>query len=206
VKLLVFGGTRGTGLAFIEQALHAGHEIVAFARTPSKITVRDPKLSVVQGDVLDEASIDAVMQPDHVVVVSLGSQLSGADLNVSVGTRNIITVMKKKGPRRIVVLSAWGSGDSAQYGGFMLNKIFRPLFLSHNFAEHELQEDALAASGLDYTVVRPGRLTNAGRKHTLQGSRTPEGLKQSASRADVAAFMLAEASSPKFIGQMILVG
>jgi putative NADH-flavin reductase len=208
MKLLVFGATRGTGLCFVGEALRAGHDVVAFARTPSKITIKDPKLRVVQGDVLDAASVEAAMSAEDVVIVALGvTKLSDrGDRTISLGTDNIIAAMKKKGARRIIVLSAWGSGDSAPYGGFFLNRIIRPWFLAHPYAEHELQEAALARSDLEYVVVRPGRLTNHASKKKLKGGRTPLGLEQSASRADVAAFMLSEAVDPKFAGQMIMIG
>jgi putative NADH-flavin reductase len=208
MKLVVFGSTRGTGLSFVDQALQAGHDVVAVARTPSKLELKDPKLKVLRGDVLDAASVESAIEADDVVIVALGvtSLRDRNDRAISTGTDNIIAAMKKKGARRIIVLSAWGSGDSRQYGGFVLNKIIIPLFLSHPYAEHELQEDALARSGLEYVVVRPGRLTNGANTRKLRGSRTPDGLKQMASRAEVAAFMLAEAESPAHAGQMILVG
>ena len=204
MKILVFGATGATGKELVEQAVAAGHEVTVFARTPLKITV--PGVRVVAGDVLDAAAVDRAIPGHDGVLVALGSKLDGKDRTLSLGTRHIIDSMKRHGVSRLVIESAWGSGDSAQYGGFFLNKILRPLLLKHPYAEHELQEAAVAATDLDWTVVRPGRLTNDKKQRTLNGGRLPTGLQQKAARSEVADFMLREVSERRFPQQAILIG
>jgi uncharacterized protein YbjT (DUF2867 family) len=140
------------------------------------------------------------------VLIALGTKLRGDDKTLSTGTENVLAAMRAHGVRRVIVESAWGSGDSQPYGGFFLNRLVRPFILRHPFAEHELQEEAVAVSDTDWTVVRPGRLTNGKRARTLRGSRTPTGLSQKVARAEVAAFMLSEAETPHHSRQAILIG
>jgi len=206
MKLLVFGATGPTGIQILEQALAGGHEVTAFARTPSKIQLHNARLRVVSGNVLDESAVDRAMAGHDGVLVALGTKLDGKDRTLSTGTRHILKAMSAHGVHRLVIESAWGSGDSAQYGGFFLNKIIRPFLLKHPYAEHEIQERDVAASDLDWTVVRPGRLTNQPRSRKLAGGRVPTGLKQKAARSEVAEFMLDEIEHRRFPKQAILIG
>jgi uncharacterized protein YbjT (DUF2867 family) len=206
MKIIVFGATGATGKHIVEQALAADHEVTAFARTPSKMQVTNPRLRVVQGDVLDAASLDRAVPGHDAVVIALGTQLDEKDKTISTGTDNILAAMKRHGIDRVIAESAWGTGDSRPYGGFFLNHILRPFILKHPFAEHELQEQSLAASNLAWTSVRPGRLTNGPKRRTLRAGRTPDGLSQSVARAEVAAFMLAEAEKPAHVREAILIG
>jgi putative NADH-flavin reductase len=206
MKIIVFGSTGATGKEVVAQALAAGHDVTAFARTPSKVTMSHARLRVVQGDVLDAPSVDGAVGGHDAVVIALGTQLKTTDKTISLGTANIIDAMKRRGVERVIVESAWGTGDSRPHGGFFLNYIVRPFLLKHPFDEHELQEQSLAASNLAWTSVRPGRLTNGPKERTLRASRDPHGLSQRVSRADVAAFMLAEAETPAHVRQAILIG
>jgi uncharacterized protein YbjT (DUF2867 family) len=58
MKLTVFGATGGTGKQLVEQALAAGNKVVAFARNPSKLTIKNEHLTVVQGELSDQALIE----------------------------------------------------------------------------------------------------------------------------------------------------
>jgi uncharacterized protein YbjT (DUF2867 family) len=49
MKLTIFGTTGGTGKLLVEQALAAGHEVVAFVRDPSKLTTKHERLTFVVG-------------------------------------------------------------------------------------------------------------------------------------------------------------
>jgi len=51
MKFTIFGATSGTGKQLVEQALVAGHEVIAFVRDPSKLTTRHDRLTIVSGAV-----------------------------------------------------------------------------------------------------------------------------------------------------------
>jgi uncharacterized protein YbjT (DUF2867 family) len=65
-------------------------------------------------------------------------------------------------------------------------------------------EDVILASRLDWTIVRPPRLTNgpaSGRYRTAFGRNVRGGLR--IARADVASFMLVAVGEPDTIGQIV---
>jgi uncharacterized protein YbjT (DUF2867 family) len=62
MKLTIFGASGRTGTHLAEQALAAGHDVVALMRDPAKLTLRHERLRVVQGELTDEAAVrDAVL-------------------------------------------------------------------------------------------------------------------------------------------------
>ena len=58
MKLAIFGGTGRTGQHLVQQALEQKHQVVLLARTPAKITLQHPNLTVIKGDVKDPASVE----------------------------------------------------------------------------------------------------------------------------------------------------
>ena len=72
MTMLVIGATGGTGRCVVKNALRAGHEVTAFARTPQKITMQHQRLRVAQGDVLQSDAVLHAMQGQQAVICALG--------------------------------------------------------------------------------------------------------------------------------------
>jgi len=53
MKIVLFGADGGTGRDVVEQALAQGHEVTAFDRNPSALTIKHPMLTLVQGDIFN---------------------------------------------------------------------------------------------------------------------------------------------------------
>ena len=201
MKLLIFGSTGGTGRRLVEQALAQGHAVTAFARTPAKVDVEHANLGVIQGNVMAPASVERAMQGQEAVLSALGSPASDKSSLRADGTRNIIRAMEKEGVRRLVCQTSLGFGDSRDILPFHMKYIIVPLILRHAFADHELQEDHIKRSSLDWTIVRPGNLTNGERTGAYRHgfAATEKGLKVKISRADVADFMLEQLADDTYL-------
>ena len=64
-KILVVGATARTADELIPQALWRGHEVIALARRPYRVRYAPhPRLTIVKGDVYDQASIEAALSGD----------------------------------------------------------------------------------------------------------------------------------------------
>ena len=110
MKLIIFGSTGSIGRQLVKQALEQRHMVAAFARNPARVDIKHANLEVIQGDVLDPASVEKAVQGHDAVLCSLGAGLQGAVR--SEGTRNIIHAMEKAGVRRFICQSTLGVGDS----------------------------------------------------------------------------------------------
>ena len=95
-----------------------------------------------------------------------------------------------------------GAGNSRGHGGFLYDKIFFPILLKRAYDDKDAQEVMIRQSGLDWTIARPGRLTNGraeGKYRALTDAK--DWGPGSISRADVAAYIIGEIVTPRHIGK-----
>lgn len=203
MRLLVFGASGLTGRELVRQALAREHSITAFARQPVTLASTAPVIRVVQGNVADHDAVAAAVAGQDAVVSTLGV---GAplkhDRDVITGVRNIIRAMEEHGVRRLIYLSFIGVRESRSAVGVILRYV-APIPLRHEIADHEAKEALVRASQLEWTIVRPPKLTNGprtGRYRSGEHITTWAPLPLLA-RADVADFMLRELAQPQHIRQ-----
>ena len=217
MKLTIFAATGGIGRQVLEQATAAGDDVTAVVRNPR--TLSGPA-RIVTADLAapDHAALEAAVAGADAVLSGLGPR-SNAEAGVAhQGTRAIVEAMRATDVRRIVVVSAAPIGTVASPGrpqppkhdpgdGFFMRNLFSPLTkaaLRDHYADLALMEDVLRGSGLDWTVVRPPRLTDrplTGAYRTAYGHNLRHGFL--VSRADVAHLMLGVLEQPQAIKQSI---
>jgi len=201
-RLLIIGATGKTGRRLVTQALERGFWVTALVRNPSKLRVDHERLTVVQGNVLVAASLDAAMRGQEAVLSALGhKRYFYPNRILSEGTRNILRAMETCGVRRFVCMSSLGIGDSAGRMGAYYTLVVIPLILPFYFWDKTSQERAIAGSGVDWTIVRPGALTNGSKRGSVRhGSRIGNFIwTVRVSRADVADFMIDQLTSNKYL-------
>jgi putative NADH-flavin reductase len=202
-RLLVVGATGGTGRHVVAQALERGHAVTAFARDPSRLATVHPNLRVVQGDVLDAASLEAAVRDQDAVVSVLGhrSYYSPARIQ-SEGTRNLLRAMEAHGVTRLVCVTSLGLGDSAGRLGLLYTLVVIPLVLPLYFWDKARQERLIASSRVDWIVARPGALTDGPKTGAYRHGPGLGGFLATAkvSRADVADFLVNQIGSDAYVG------
>ena len=198
MQIAVFGATGGTGQQVVNQALAQGYRIRALVRDPAKLDERDG-LTLIQGDVLDQAAVDRCVEGSAAVICVLGSRGSAEPVEDR-GTERILAAMKAHGQRRLIAVTSMGVGDSIEQVAAFFRAIMK-LTLKRVMEAKERQEQAIMASDLDWTIVRPGGLTDGPRTGSYQ-SGTDKAIKATrVSRADVADFILRELEAGDSIRQ-----
>ncbi|HEY5387943.1 MAG TPA: NAD(P)H-binding protein [Thermoleophilia bacterium] len=196
MKVVVFGATGRTGRLLVEGALARGHDVTAFLRAPEKLGDLRHRVRVVAGDVLDGGLVSDAVDGQDAVLVALGVAMKRGDPAVNAqGTLNAIRSMQRYHVRRLVVLSAGGTQQGPDPNlPWAFERIVKPLFLKHAFADLRRMETSVRQSELDWTIVRAaGGLTDGparGGYRVEPGYSLPDGHR--IARADVAAFMLDE--------------
>ncbi len=116
-------------------------------------------------------------------------------------TRILVDAMKAAGVKRLIAVTGLGAGDSRGHGGFLYDAVVFPLLLKRVYDDKDVQERIIKSSGLDWTIVRPGLLTNSpatGRYRVLTTSKDWRfGI---ISRADVADFIVRQIDDRALIG------
>lgn len=191
MQIALFGATGGTGRQVVQQALAAGHEVSALVRNPAKLELEHPNLRVVAGDVLDPAQVAAALQGVSAAIVTLGKTSANPEHVVSEGTRHIAEAMQAQGIRRLIVVTSLGIGDSRDQVPFFF-KVLSKTLLRRVMQDKEAQEAIVRACDLDWTIVRPGGLTDSSATGRYTVSTDPSIKAGQLSRADLAAFLLAQ--------------
>lgn len=193
IRVLIVGATGGTGRALVAQALDRGYAVTALARDPTALRVEHPRFTVVRGNVLDYPSVEAAMVGQDAVVSALGHKRFWYPTRIlSEGARNMLRAMESHGVQRLVCETALGIGDSAGRMGVYYTFFVIPIILPFYFWDKARQERLIAASSLNWVIVRPGVLTNAARRGRYQQGPQVGSFMRTVrvSRGDVADFML----------------
>jgi uncharacterized protein YbjT (DUF2867 family) len=204
--VLIIGASHGIGLETARAALRAGHSVHALARSAASIPIQDVNLDKVAGNALDRDTIQNALQDVDVVIQTLGVDVSprvifqGTTL-FSESTRILVDAMKAAGVKRLIAVTGLGAGDSRGHGGLLYDAVVFPLLLKRVYDDKDVQEWIIRSSGLDWTIVRPGLLTDrpaSGRYRVLTASKDWRfGV---ISRADVADFLVRQVDDRALIG------
>ena len=192
MRLLILGATGPTGRHLVDQALAAGHDVTALVREPARITIVHPRFGRVAGDATDARALEDSMGGKDAVLSALGAGKSLRSQIASRAMAALIPAMRARGLKRVIVLSSFGVGESYEQASLLQRIAFRTM-LRQIFADKAEADAMLRASGLDWTLVYPTLLTNGERAGRYRvGERLAMRGMPTISRADVAAFMLAQ--------------
>lgn len=201
-RILIVGATGGTGRHLVTQALKRGHAVTALVRSPSRLQVDHPQLTVIQGDVLDEGFVEAAMRGQEAVLCALGHKRYFYPSRIlSEGTRNILRAMETHRVPRLVCETSLGIGDSAWRMGLYYTLFVIPVILPFYFWDKTRQERLIAESKVEWVIVRPGVLTDGDKRGRSRHGRHVGSflLTVRISRADVADFMLNQLASDTYL-------
>jgi putative NADH-flavin reductase len=203
MKLAIFGGTGRTGQHLINQALEAGHEVTALARTPSKLGIQHPNLRIVQGDVQQLESVMETIAGADAVLSVLGPTANTPDYAISKGTRHILDAMQAHSIRRLIISAGAGVPDPNDEP-----KLFHRLIslLLHVASKHVVADMTQAAemvrrSDCDWTIVRVPMLTDEPKSGAVRVGWVGKGTGPRLARADMAAFMLMQLENETYLRQ-----
>lgn len=210
MRLTVFGANGGTGRVLVRQALDAGHEVVAVTRRPDGFPFSHRRLVIAGGDVHNASAVIRAVDGADAVLSTLGVPFTRKPIAVySQGISVITAAMSDLGVKRIVAVSSTAVQPHRHAdGGFLLNHVMQPLVSKTigktTYADQRVMEDILRGSDLDWTVIRPSGLFDAGHVSSYQVSDGPlDGA--FTSRDDLAACLLAQAADSRYIRKVIEV-
>jgi len=201
MNLLIFGASGGTGRHLVEQAFAQGHGVTAFVRDPARLPISHPDLRIIRGDVSDAGGVAESVAGQGAVLVALGAPIPVRHYPaLTEGLMHIVEAMERAGVRRLIYLSFIGVRESRRAGGFFIEYIASRL-LRHSIADHEENEARIRRSGLDWTIVRPPKLTDGSRTGAYRHGEAIRARSPfpTISRADVADFMLAQLTDRTYV-------
>ncbi len=208
MHITVFGATGGTGSQVVAQALEAGHRVTAIVRDPSRLTTKHERLEIRTGDVLKKVTLGAT----DAVISALGprSKSETAAGVLENGVRSIVTAMQAAQVRRLLVVSVAPLAPADPHDTLPYRLVLKPLIsrlLAGAYADTARMEDIVRGSGLEWTIVRPPRLTDkprTGKYRTAIDRTVRRGY--TIGRADVADLLLRSVDDPATVKAAVAIG
>lgn len=188
MRVLVLGANGHTGKNILDLALARSHEVTAYVRSPEKITRRHPMLTVIRGDPRHPDQLVKAIQGHDAVLSALGVRPPLAFRPhpvVQECAAATVEAMTRTGVQRLVLVSAavLFPMKGLAYGFFRW-------FLKHIARDLGAAEAIVRRSSLEWTILRPPRLTNgSNEKYRASRDSLPPGALSMTFRA-VAASML----------------
>ncbi len=206
MKLLIIGATGGTGRELVKQALELGHKITILVRNSEKVLTSHPSLQVINGNVLNLKEVEQAVSGQDAVISSLGHKRFFIKTNIlSEGTKNIIASMEKQNVKRFICITTLGINDSRFRLGLYYTLFTIPIILFFYFRDKSKQEKLIMNSKLDWTIVRPGQLTNSKLTGEYQVGNNVGNyfMTKTISRANVAHFILSQLCDKTFFHKKV---
>lgn len=204
MTITIFGATGRMQHLLVQQALDKGYKVIGYARTPSKMTIQDPRLTLKKGTMLDKEAIEEAIQGSDAVIETVGC--------VSEGTKLIVQAMKKHNVKRLIVVSTSNAQDSKDLkdkkfslllgitrGMLKFLGIFNTQYAN---AVSELRKIAeiVRKSDLDWTLVRVAGLNNKPKSNHVKSGYLGQGIIGfQTSRADMADFLLSQVTDTTYV-------
>jgi putative NADH-flavin reductase len=218
MKLTILAATGGIGRHVLDQAVAAGHEVTAVVRNPARLAGAAVRVVTADLAVAEPATLEPAVAGADAVISGLGPRTRAETGVTARGTLVVVRAMQATHVRRVLAVSAAPVGTVPSAGrprpprhdpgdAFWMRHLFshlaKTMFRAH-YADLATMEDALRDSGLDWTVVRPPRLTDrpfTGRYRTAYGQNLPGGW--TVPRADVAHYLLRALDEPGSVKQVV---
>jgi len=206
MKITVFGASGKTGSLLVDEALKSGHEVTAYVRKPESIKSEHPNLNVVAGYLNEKEKLKSVISGSDACISTLGgASLTKHSRGIIEGIDNIVGIMEEEKVMRFIYLSSFGAGDSRRYMPQPIRFLIADLMLRVPLADHNSNESRIAKSQLNWTIVRPGGLTNGAKTDNLKHGYGATKIKGSLSisRSNVAAFLLSQVTSNDYANKSV---
>ena len=199
MNLTVLGAAGATGVPLVEQAIAAGHQVTALARSAETLTLTNPNLHVVQGDATDRAVVSQAMKGADAVISVLGAR----GPVIAEATRAVVAAAEQAGPDRILMLSSFAVARDRLKP---VSKLVTRMAMGSQIKDKTAGEEVLRASGLDWTIVYATLLTNGPKTEPRVVPETEKvGMSQRISRADVASFLLQAATDGLYSRRDVII-
>lgn len=207
MRLAVFGAAGRTGRHVVELALGHGHDVRAFVHT-TPLELHHERLTVVPGDVSEFEAVASAISGCTAVAFAVGRSGGGHPHLHEDGIANVIHAMAERYVTRLAAVSAAGAFARSDK---RLSLAYRARIATTSRAAYddlEAMERRIMASDLDWTIVRPGGMSDEPAtghyRLSLDGSLLANSHR--VSRADVAALILKALETDIYWRRTVVIG
>jgi putative NADH-flavin reductase len=203
MQITVLGAAGRTGQSLVAQALKEGHTVNALIRNPNGLKPT-PGLTLFRGDATDIRDVASASTGSDLVISTLGTRMGKTTLMTD-AVSAVIEASEMTHVTRFIVVSSYAvtGANNLSLG----TELIARTFLKNIIADKISSEQLLRASDLDWTIVSPTILTNDEPRSAPRLVPSTEKIttRHRIARADVAAWILEEASNPRYVKKEIVI-
>lgn len=199
MRVLIFGATGRTGRHLVTQGIARGWTVFVAGRDLARLNELAGIAGVASVDVADTTSVAGALNGlrPQAIISTIGGAGPDALLIDEVGNNAITDAAVACGVRRVLQVSSLACGDSRAYASERIIAAIGPVLDAKTRAEEHLRNAAL-----DWTIVRPGGLTDG--EPTGQGALYDDPrVHGRIARADLATLLLGALATPASIGRVL---
>jgi putative NADH-flavin reductase len=200
MKLFVLGATGKTGGVLVADAVPRGHRVTTFGRSAFSGAYKAQVLNM-EGNPMSEAELADALPGNDAVLSVLGTRGLGATSVLEDSSRATIAAMQKAGVKRLIILSSALLDKNIG----VVNRIVSRTILRHFSSDQRAMEKLVTASDLDWTVLRPPRMTDSapdGQSTAMLGE-PPDSSGMTITKEEVARVMLDTAENRRYIRKLV---
>ncbi|CAO2652180.1 Nn.00g004630.m01.CDS01 [Neocucurbitaria sp. VM-36] len=211
-RILMVGGSGRTGQLVIDELLARGHEVTALVRNAESLGAKGG-LKIVTGTPMNKEDVRNAFAHSNpeVVVVTLSAPRAGDSPFAAVispprlmadSNANVVAVMKEFNTPKIVVMQAFGVGESWPNMHWVLRMLMKKSNMIYQYDDHNLVAKEVKASGENYVLVRPSRLEEGDAKEIKEWANDGKGVPMmgAITRGSVAKFLVEATESRTWDG------
>ncbi len=204
MRIIVFGATGRVGKCIVEQAIQAGHDVTAFVRDRNRVNVAPASASIVEGNVLEPASVRAALTPGFdAVVVAIGETKLKPSSIVTDSMHVIIGEMKHCGLDRILMVSGTAEMPRKTFLGRLSTSLMKLTPVGHPVRDHDRAFEELKNSGLKWMLAGCPYIKDGPRRGTYHTSLVYSGGFKLIHPPDVADLIVRELAEKKYTGCVV---
>jgi putative NADH-flavin reductase len=214
MRVLMIGGSGRTGKLVIKELLHRGHQVTALVRNPEAMATEvSAGLKTATGTPMERQDVRhafEISKPDVVIVTLSAPRASDSPFAAVVApprlmadsTANVVATMKEFNTPKIVVMQAFGVGESWRNLHCVMRLLMKQSNMIYQYNDHNLVAKETKASGENFVFVRPSRLEEGEAKEIREYADDGKGVPMLAaiSRGSVARFLVDAAESDAWDG------
>lgn len=208
LRIAVLGASGGVGRRVVRRALARGYEVVCQTRSAKKLADVAERVRVHAFDPRDRAGLAAFIEGADAVVFALGVDTPGPTTLFSEVTAALVAAMARQGVARLVAVTGVGAGETRGHGGFLYDRIVYPLLTRRRYEDKDRQEALIAASDLDWIIVRPAPFSHRRPAGDLEvhAHVGPDTVLRRVTRDEVAAFVVDQLESDRYLRRRPFIG
>lgn len=208
MKIIIFGATGGIGQHVVKYAIAKGHEVTVYVRNPEKI--KSDKVKIIEGELSNYNKIREALVNQEAVIWCVGIPMKRKydKMESLEGHKNLINAMNECGVKRLV---DWGTPSvpfEKDKRSFItvVPGIMAGIALTRAKEEMVAIAKLISDADIDWTMVRFMSPNNSKYKGTVKVGYGDIKMSMGVSREDIAAFMVEQLESDKFIKSMPIIG